>query len=302
MKQRLIIFAASLLIGMHSYAQNGVAINTTGDDAHISAILDVNSNNKGFLPPRMNTAEMDAITSPSEGLTIYNTTLKTLCTYNGSVWVSLREGHSCGDVTYAGQTYTTVIIGTQCWMQQNLNVGSRIAGSSQQSNNSIIEKFCYNNEDAKCNTYGGLYQWSEAVQYLNGATNETSWSPVPSGNVQGICPAGWHIPSNAEWTKLSDALGGASGAGGKMKEMGTATWTTPNTGASNSSGFTALPAGNSMAGGGFENLGTIAYYWSSSSHAPTLASDMAIANTSGDLNFSGNYKNLGFSVRCLKDN
>jgi uncharacterized protein (TIGR02145 family) len=250
----------------------------------------------------MTTPEMDAIPSPSEGLTIYNTSIKTLCTFNGSLWLSAREGHSCGDVTYAGQTYTTVIIGTQCWMQQNLNVGSRIASSTDQSNNSSIEKYCYNNEDAKCNTYGGLYQWAEAVQYLNGATNVTSWSPVPSGNVQGICPTGWHIPSNADWTKLSDALGGVSGAGGKMKEMGTANWTTPNAGASNSSGFTALPAGNCMAGGGFDNLGTIAYYWSSSSHAANLASDMAIANTYGDLTFSGNYKNLGFSVRCLKDN
>ena len=155
------------------------------------------------------------------------------------------------------KVYSTVLIGTQCWFAQNLNVGTKLNVTENQTNNSIIEKYCYNNADASCDVYGGLYQWAETVQYLNGATNTASWTPVPTGNVQGICPGGWHIPSDAEWTTLSTFLGGESVAGGKLKEAGIAHWASPNSGATNSSGFTALPGGNRNAGGWFENLSVL---------------------------------------------
>jgi len=90
---------------------------------------------------------------------------------------------TCGSpVLYGGETYQTILIGSQCWFQENLNVGTRINGSSNQTDNGEIEKYCYNNLDANCVTYGGLYQWDEAMQY------------VTTAGTQGICPDGWHIP------------------------------------------------------------------------------------------------------------
>ena len=94
-----------------------------------------------------------------------------------------------------GQSYNTVQIANQCWMAQNLNVGSKINGSDEQSNNGTIEKYCYNNDAANCAVYGGLYQWDELMNYL------TSSNATPSGR-QGICPDGWHIPSEAEWCQV----------------------------------------------------------------------------------------------------
>jgi uncharacterized protein (TIGR02145 family) len=143
-----------------------------------------------------------------------------------------------------GKSYNTVLISGQCWMAQNLNTGNRINLNQEQTNNGIIEKSCFNNDEANCTVYGGMYQWGESVQYLNGASNTTSWSPLPAGNVTGICPSGWHIPSQYEYEILSENLGGDNVSGGKLKEAGTVHWWSPNVGATNSSGFTALPTGN----------------------------------------------------------
>ena len=138
---------------------------------------------------------------------------------------------SCSSVTYGGQTYSSVEIDDQCWMAENLNIGTRIDGDTDQTNNSTIEKYCYDDDTDNCDTYGGLYQWDEMMQY------------VTTEGTQGICPAGWHLPTDAEWTTLTNFLGGESVAGGKMKEEGLDHWQTPNTGATNSSGFTGLPGG-----------------------------------------------------------
>ncbi len=125
------------------------------------------------------------------------------------------------------------------------------------ANNSIIEKYCYNNSTANCDIYGGLYQWNEMMQYTT------------TPGAQGICPAtGWHLPTDAEWTILTTFLGGEGIAGGKMKttgtiEAGTGLWYAPNTGATNESGFTALPGGYRSDNGDFDGLGYYAYFWSS---------------------------------------
>ena len=99
-------------------------------------------------------------------------------------------------VIYEGQTYNTVLIGDQCWLKENLNVGTMIQGDQGSSNNGIIEKYCYGDNEANCDTYGGLYAWREAMQY------------VTTAGVQGICPLGWHFPTDGEWTILQDFLGG----------------------------------------------------------------------------------------------
>jgi len=268
-----------------------------------SSMLDVKSTSKGFLPPRMTTAQMNAINNPVEGLTIYNTTVKSLCTFDGLSWASMHnnDGKSCGSVFYGGQTYNSVVIGIQCWMSANLNIGVAILGSQDQTNNGVIEKYCYANNTANCDVYGGLYQWAEMVQYLNGATNTTMWNPYPSGNVQGICPTGWHLPSDQEWTTLTTYLGGESVAGGKIKEAGTDHWAAPNTGATNSSGFTALSSGYRYIDGTFYSMTAGCVFKTSSSPDPTNNWFRELLYNNAICNRDTYFKAMGESVRCMKD-
>ena len=156
------------------------------------------------------------------------------CNNYDEVAVSFASTWACGQSftdTRDGKVYTTMQIGAQCWMNQNLNIGTRIAGTSNQTNKGTSKKYCYSNTEANCTTYGGLYQWDEMMQYTTTA------------GVKGICPTGWQLPTDTEWTSLATYLGGESVAGGKMKETGITHWTSPNTGATNSSGFTGLPGG-----------------------------------------------------------
>ena len=205
----------------------------------------------------------------------------------------------CGDVIlYGGDKYPTVQIGDQCWFQKNLNIGTRINGNTDQTNNggaNIIEKYCYDDIDGSCTTYGGLYQWAEAVQYQNGATNLTSPSPAFTGNVQGICPPCWHIPTLAEFTTLGTTVGDN---GNTLKALGQGTSVGTGT---NTSGFSALLAGYRSDGGNFYNLGSGAYLWSSTEYDATYAYGMDLYSSSSDINFTNYYKGYGFSVRCLKD-
>jgi len=280
-----------------------VGINTDNSTPDNSAMLDVKSTSKGILPPRMTATQMNGITAPAAGLMVYNTTIHAICWFNGDSWetASTLDGKNCGTVTYGGKTYNSVVIGMQCWMTENLNIGIAILGSQDQTNNAVIEKYCYDNNSANCDVYGGLYQWAEMVQYLNGATNTTSWNPLPTGNVQGICPAGWHLPSDAEWTTLATYLGGESVAGGKMKETGTTHWSSPNAGATNRCGLTALPGGLRDNDGNFYNLSAFAYIWSSSESATSDAWYRYLQCGGASLGRPNYDKMSGFSVRCVRD-
>lgn len=219
-------------------------------------------------------------------------------------------------VTHGGKIYNSVQIGMQCWLRESMDVGTRIDAATTQTNNAVVEKWCYDNDTMNCNVYGGLYQWAEMVQYLNGATNTTNWSPVPTGNVQGICPTGWHIPKQSEWNTLITYLGGMTLAGGPMKSAGYGesvvvcpirvvgwTWNIPNHGATNSSGLSMLPGGwyDRVAFGfrGYANL-----TWTASQ--PTGANQtvaLYFGTTFVATNMLGGqgYKTTGYSVRCLKD-
>jgi len=217
---------------------------------------------------------------------------------------------ACGQAEiYAGESYPTVRIGTQCWFAKNLNVGSMINGASNQTNNGTLEKYCYNNNSANCTTYGGMYQWAEAVQYQNGASNTATLPVAFSGNVRGICPTGSHIPSDAEYCTLATFLDATANcisgtnsatAGGKLKST-SALWTTPNTGATNSTGFSALPGGHRFTNATFNNLGTLTYIWSSSEFSSVEAIFRGFAYNNSDYSRIINTKDRGFSVRCLKD-
>ena len=203
-------------------------------------------------------------------------------------------------ITYDGQVYNTVQIGNQCWLKENLNVGMMISGSEDMTNNGILEKYCYENDVANCAIYGGSYQWAEMVQYLNGASNYSSWSPVPTGNVIGICPDGWHVPSDAEWIILADYLGGSDVAGRKMKS--TTGWYN-NWNGSNSSGFTGLPSGGRYKNGNFSWLTINGGYWSSteSTDATHHAWLSSLFYYSSNMGWGRASKELGKSCRCVQD-
>jgi LruC domain-containing protein/uncharacterized protein (TIGR02145 family) len=193
-----------------------------------------------------------------------------------------------------GKTYHTVLIGAQCWMKENMNIG--VTNGGLQSDG-IIGKRCYNNLEINCNTYGGLYSWLEMMQY----------STLPGS--QGICPTGWHVPTSEEWTTLTASLGGSSIAGGKMKETGTSHWDSPNTGADNFSGFSALPGGaTGVDGAGYSRIGENAYFWSSNeiyvSPTRSIADVRKLDYWVRDIYETSFEKELEqnpyFSVRCIK--
>ena len=201
-------------------------------------------------------------------------------------------------VSYEGKTYHTVSIGTQCWLKENLDVGTRISSALDQTNNSTIEKYCYNDDTANCTTYGGLYQWAEAVQYQNGATNTTSPSPAFTGNVQGICPTGWHIPTNAEYTTLGTFV---SSDGNALKAVGQGTGDGAGT---DSSGFSALLSGyRNFWNSNFVDLGNSTFFWSSSEYGdPSSVYQLDLGGYNGVFFQGTGQKTFGWSVRCLKDN
>jgi uncharacterized protein (TIGR02145 family) len=288
--------ALFLLFGSDLFAQ--VSVNTDNSLPDNSAMLDIKSTNTGLLIPRMTQNQIALITSPANGLQVYCTTDKKLYLFTGTQWKEVAYGSGiiiptfpCGNPLTDirdGKIYNTVLIGTQCWFAQNLNVGVRIDVSLSQTNNGIFEKYCYNDDENNCTVYGGLYQWNEAMQY---STTE---------GVEGICPTSWHLPSNAEWTSLTTFLGGLAIAGGKMKEAGLTHWYPPNTGATNSSGITALPGGISD-NGDFYYITNFAFFWSSSLYDATYALGPALSFNNGEVYPNMMNKTDGVSVRCLKD-
>lgn len=190
-----------------------------------------------------------------------------------------------------GYEYKTITIGSQTWMAENLNTtfykdGSSIPLVTDDSKwAGLTSPACcwYKNEEESFRPeYGTLYNWYAV-------------------NTGKLCPEGWHIPGDAEWTILANYLGGEGLAGGKMKEPGVTYWVDPNNGATNSSGFTALPGGFRYFDGKFFDLGFSGYWWSSSQYNEQGAWFRFLYYENSNLyRFSNNIKN-GFSVRCLKD-
>ncbi|MCX6272816.1 MAG: hypothetical protein NTU44_16685 [Bacteroidetes bacterium] len=277
------------------FARAQVSVNSDGSNADPSAMFEVKSTDKGLLPPRMTTAQRDAIANPAEGLYLFNLDKNMMEFFNGTEWRQFFYPSSsevtCGNdfIDFRdNQVYPTIQIGAQCWMKKNLNVGTMIPGANSQTNNSIIEKYCYDDNATNCAIYGGLYQWDELMQYT---TTE---------GAQGICPTGWHIPSDAEWTIQTNYLGGESVAGGKMKETGTTHWLSPNTSATNLSGFTALGAGYRNDGGDFSNLAYNAVFWSSTEFPTTIGFGRNLGNDRANVYRLGYYKIKGLSLRCTR--
>jgi uncharacterized protein (TIGR02145 family) len=186
-------------------------------------------------------------------------------------------------VEYAGKTYNTVQIGNQCWLKENLDAGIMILGTDTSKNNGIIEKYCYNNDTNNCNTYGGLYQWNEVMQY------------VTTEGTQGICPSGWHIPTSAEFYTLATTVtydGNALKAVGQGGGAGAGTDT---------SGFSALISGFRSINGTFYDIGLNTNFWSSTEFNTYNAYYMYLYSNYSYIYYYFNYQEFGFSVRCVKD-
>jgi uncharacterized protein (TIGR02145 family) len=187
--------------------------------------------------------------------------------------------------------YHTIKIGSQVWMTENLkttryNDGSKIPNVSASAawSEQKIGAFCwYENESKNKNTFGALYNFYTVI------------------DKRGICPSGWHVPAYDDWITLQTYLGGDTIAGGKMKEAGTVHWTGPNVGATNKSGFTALPAGGRGAKGGFGEMGNYATWWSSTSDEETYAWHWGLQYDNAGTRSNPGHKASGFSVRCIKD-
>ncbi len=174
-------------------------------------------------------------------------------------------------------------MGTQCWLKENLDIGTLIPGTSVQNDNGIIEKYCYLDNQSNCDTYGALYQWTEAMQYT-----------ITPGT-QGICPPGWHIPTLVEFETLSGAV---SMSGNALKATGQGSGAGAGT---NTSGFSALLSGRRYSNGTFGGSGGIGVFWCSNQYNDFYATYMHLYNTGTNIGLTDLSKKYGFSVRCLKD-
>ncbi len=185
-----------------------------------------------------------------------------------------------------GQEYPTILIGRQCWMKKNLNIGNMIDGNKEQTDNDTIEKYCYNSSPSHCENFGGLYQWDEMMQY-------------DAGSLQGICPEGWHVPDDNEWQILEVELG-MSPEMAAMKN----TWRGTQAGLAmkpgGTSGFDVLLAGGRWGNGTFAYLNMYGYYWTSTESNGNAWRRCfgATENTIG--RYDSFSKESAFSVRCIK--
>ena len=276
-KVKSFFFICVLMLGV-TIIQAQVGIGTSSVEA--SAKLQIDATNKGFLPPRMSTSDRNLIASPATGLVIFNTVTNALEIRTSSGWSTLKP-----------VDYPSLSIGTQNWMEKNLEV------TSYQNGDAIpyvtdptawagltTGAWCYYNNDPTSG-FGKLYNWYAVA------------------DSRGLCPAGWHVPSDNEFTILTDYLGGLSVAGGKMKTTGTTRWVSPNAGATNSSGFAGLPSGYRSETGAFSDLYYSTLWWTSTQHEvyPTFARDRYVDMGYSNLISSFHIKKSGYPVRCIKD-
>lgn len=294
MVRSILVSTCMLLATTLTNAQVGIGTNSP----NTSAQLEMRSSSKGFLPPRVALTATNAagpISSPATGLLVYNTATAGTAPndvvpgyyYNSGTesnvrWTRLSDGKT---------DFQSTQIGNKIWMNENLNVNNYRDGTTipqviddTEWSNLTTGAWCwYNNNSANGDVYGKLYNWYAVA------------------DSRGLCPTGWHVPTDAEWTLLETTLGG--NAGGKLKAAGTSLWTTPNTGATNSSGFAGLPGSFRSYMGTFNNLGNMGFWWSATEVAnyPSDAYYRYLGNNTGTLIRNNYGKSYGFAVRCIKD-
>jgi uncharacterized protein (TIGR02145 family)/uncharacterized repeat protein (TIGR02543 family) len=213
-----------------------------------------------------------------------------------NVWNFSNEKVTSADTLFAkwtmkdvdGNVYNTVTIGTQKWMVENLkttklNDGTSIPNVTDNTAWSALSTngYCwYGNNESNKNTYGLLYNWYAV-------------------NTAKLAPAGWHVPADSEWTVLTTFLGGESVAGGKLKEIGTTHWSSPNTGATNKTGFTALPGGYRDNTGVYHNINNYGDWWSTTDSAIINAFRRELSFNTEDVHRQLLQNHYGASVRCI---
>ena len=216
-------------------------------------------------------------------------TNKNSTAYGNQITFSTLATNQISDID--GNVYNTITIGTQVWMKENLKVTHYRTGEEIPlvTDNAIwwnlkTGAYCnYGNDASHVIIYGRLYNHYAVTDNRN------------------ICPVGWHVPTDNDWTTLESHLGGSTLAGGKMK--GINYWSSPNTGADNSSGFTAFPGGfrDGNGFGVFSAFSYSSYYWSSTINNSSSAWFRSMFYKDSILKSANNSKALGFSVRCIKD-
>jgi len=316
-----------------------------GNTPNASAMLDIQGTSRGFLPPRLTSAQRDAISNPAEGLIIYNTETDCLNHFNGTRWYELcgialpapaalgssftafsngatggnemfssntgcqnkqisagHDANSCTSVTVGSNTYNVVLINGQCWMQTNLKeIPSNFNPSPTLVGGTDVGAWGYHGGNSNLGFgssepapgEGLLYQWSAA---MNGSTTERA---------QGVCPTGWHVPSDCEWKYLEHGQGmsisdqqgptflpdrPSGNVGIKLSLL------TGSGSGSNASGFTGLFAGNIGSSGYSFNRGIRGYFWSSTNNY-----FRSIGQSVSDVTRNSLGPHFAYSVRCLKD-
>ena len=271
-----------LLLALLSSVVRAQQVNIGNPAMYPDALLSINSTTKGFLPPRLTLVQRKAIVKPATGLQIWCTDFNELQTYNGTIWIN-ATGASAGQIPAK-----SVKICFTTWLEKNLDVRVYRNGDSipvvtdatQWANLTSGAMCWYNNDTLNNATYGALYNWY--------AINDA----------RGLAPTGWHIANAVDWLHLSNCLGGSAVAGGKMKDTGIF-WASPNTGATNSKGFTALPAGVRNSSGLFEKITEQATWWvGDESNATTAKAQLTTFNNT-ILSANLINKNLGVSIRCV---
>jgi len=205
--------------------------------------------------------------------------------------IKILADDNVGDqIYYSGKIYNTVTIGSQTWLQENLDVGVYVASTytglphSDVTNNEIIEKYCWGNNEANCATHGGLYDWNEAMGYIT------------TPGAKGICPTGWHIPTLAEFETLQTT---ENNDGNALKSIGQGTGGGQGT---NTSGFSALLAGSRYSDGSIFHVGPSANFWSSTETDSNYSGYLYLYHNDGYFHLEiYSIKEKGYSVRCLKD-
>ncbi len=190
-----------------------------------------------------------------------------------------------------GNVYQTITIGTQVWMLENLKVtryrnGDTIANITDNTlwSGLTYGAYCdYDNDTTNANTYGRIYNWFAVADSRQ------------------LAPAGWHVASDAEWNVLINYAGGSNVAGGKLKESGYLHWQSPNTGATNETGFTALPGGARSAGGPFSGKSNYANFWTSTPYSPMHAIPKTMYYNYSKVDGPWANKENGLYVRCIRD-
>lgn len=194
-----------------------------------------------------------------------------------------------------GNEYTSVKIGAQVWLVENLkttklNDGTNISLITDNTlwTNATGPAYCwFNNDISNRDLYGALYNWYAV-------------------NTGKLCPAGWHVPTDEEWSELTDLFGGEAVAGGKLKATGTVEggnglWNSPNLNATNESGFTALPGGDRITNGFIDQAGEWGFWWTSTEYSATQAWVRDIGSDFAEISRYRSVKTFGLSVRCIKD-